>query len=163
MKLEIHNTTKWWIKKNNRTNKQTGFFLTKKNWKGWDAWEHVYNKEEWKEINWNIYKIQNIVCPFGWGCKIHRQLLCRGVRPPTNKCPGYGTKKSDSGVLVMLELWRMWGTPCLTSIPGQLWPRVVAPNRAVSTGQIKLNCDLILNWIAWNRTVLAFTCLKKKS
>ena len=22
-----------------------------------------------------------------WGCRIHRLLLCRGVRPP-NKCPG---------------------------------------------------------------------------
>ena len=25
-------------------------------------------------------------CPVGWGCRIHRLLLCRGVRPP-NECP----------------------------------------------------------------------------
>ena len=23
-------------------------------------------------------------CPVGWGCRIHRLLLCRGVRPPTS-------------------------------------------------------------------------------
>ena len=26
-------------------------------------------------------------CPVGWGYPIHRLLLCRGVRPPTNECP----------------------------------------------------------------------------
>ena len=30
-------------------------------------------------------------CPVGWGCRIHRLLLCRGVRSP-NECPGYDTK-----------------------------------------------------------------------
>ena len=28
-------------------------------------------------------------CPIGWGCRIHRLLPCRGVRPHSaNKCPG---------------------------------------------------------------------------
>ena len=31
------------------------------------------------------------LCPFGWGCRIHQLLLCRGVRPPPNECPGYDT------------------------------------------------------------------------
>ena len=26
-------------------------------------------------------------CPVGWGCRIHRLHLCRGVRPPLNECP----------------------------------------------------------------------------
>ena len=26
---------------------------------------------------------RNFTCPVGWGCKIHRLLRCRGVRPPT--------------------------------------------------------------------------------
>ena len=32
-------------------------------------------------IKWN--------CPVGWGCRIHRLHLCRGVRPPhtPNECP----------------------------------------------------------------------------
>ena len=36
---------------------------------------------------------QKIYWPVGWHCRIHRLLLCRGVRPPPhNKCPGYDTK-----------------------------------------------------------------------
>ena len=27
-------------------------------------------------------------CPVGGGCRIHRLLLCREVRPPPNECPG---------------------------------------------------------------------------
>ena len=45
----------------------------------------------------------------------------------------------------MLELWGMLSTPSLTSLPGQLWPGVVAPDRVPSMGQIELNCLLILN------------------
>ena len=51
----------------------------------------------------------------------------------------------------MLEFGRMQSTPSLPSLPGQLWPEVVAPDRAASMGQIDLNCVLILNWIIWNR------------
>ena len=39
----------------------------------------------------------------------------------------------------MLELWGMQSTPSLPSLPGPLWPRVVAPDRALSMGQIELN------------------------
>ena len=69
-----------------------------------------------------------IGCPVGWGCRILQLLLCRGVRPP-NECPGYDTKQSDGEVPVMLELWGMQSTPLLPSLPGPLWPRVVAPDK----------------------------------
>ena len=72
---------------------------------------------------------------------------------PTNKCPGYDTKQSDGEIPVMLELWGMQSTLSLTSLPGPLCPRVVAPDRILSMGQIVLNCLFMLNWIAWNRTV----------
>ena len=45
----------------------------------------------------------------------------------------------------------------LPSLRGLLWPVVVAPYRALSMGQMELNCVLKLNWIAWNRTVLTLT------
>ena len=45
----------------------------------------------------------------------------------------------------MLELWGMQSTPSLLSPPGPLWPGVVAPDWAQSTGQIELNCVLMLN------------------
>ena len=39
----------------------------------------------------------------------------------------------------MPELWEMRSTPSLPSIPGPLWPGVVAPDRVLSRGQIELN------------------------
>ena len=65
-----------------------------------------------------------------------------------------------------LELWRIRNTPSLPSLPGPFWPRVVAPDRALSMDEIELNsifesllfwhlnCVLMLNWIARNRIVL---------
>ena len=91
------------------------------------------------------------------GCRIHQLHLSRGVRhPPPNKCPRYDTNKFDDDVRVMLELWKMQSTPSLPSLPGLLWPGVVAPNRVLPMGQIELSCLLLLNWIAWNRNILTF-------
>ena len=74
-------------------------------------------------------------CPVGWGCRIHRLLLCRGVRPPpANECPEYDTKQSGGEVPAVLELWGMQSTPSLLSLPGPLWPGMVAPDRALSMG-----------------------------
>ena len=30
--------------------------------------------------------------PVGWGCRIHRLHIQRGVRPPPKECPGFGIK-----------------------------------------------------------------------
>ena len=38
----------------------------------------------------------------------------------------------------MLELWGMQSIPSFPSLPGPLWPRVVAPDHAPSIGQIEL-------------------------
>ena len=54
--------------------------------------------------------------------------------PPPNECPGYDTKESDGEVPAVLELWGMRSTPSLPSLPGPLWPGVVAPDRALSMG-----------------------------
>ena len=72
-------------------------------------------------------------CPVSWGCRIHWLHLCRGVRPPT-ECPGYDTKQSDGEVPAVLVLWGMRSTPSLPSLPGPLWPGVVAPDKALSMG-----------------------------
>ena len=61
-------------------------------------------------------------------------LLYRGVRPLPNECPGHDTKQSDGEVPALLELWRMRSTPSLPSLPGSLWPGVVASDRALSMG-----------------------------
>ena len=44
------------------------------------------------------------------------------------QCPGYD-KQSDGEVPAMLELWGMQSTPSLPSLPGPLWPGVVAPDK----------------------------------
>ena len=61
------------------------------------------------------------------------------VRFPTNERPVYDTKQSDGEVLAMLELWGMQSAPSLTSFPGPLWLRMVAPDRVLSIGQIEVN------------------------
>ena len=53
----------------------------------------------------------------------------------------------------MLELWGMQSNPLLTSLPGPLWTRVVAPDSVLSMGWIELNCVIMQNQIVWNRTV----------
>ena len=57
---------------------------------------------------------------------------------PSNECPGYSTKRFDSEAPVMLELWAMRSISSLPSLPGQLWPAVVAPDSVLSMGQIEL-------------------------
>ena len=44
----------------------------------------------------------------------------------------------------MLEFWGMQRTPSLLLLPGSLWLGVVAPDRTLSMGQIKLNSVLML-------------------
>ena len=73
-------------------------------------------------------------------CQLHRLHLCSGVRLPLNECPGYEIKQCDGEVPVMLELWGMRSIPLLLSLPGPLWPGVVAPDRVLSMSQIELNC-----------------------
>ena len=93
-----------------------------------------------------------------WDSRIQPLLLCRGVRlhPTPNECPGYDTKPSDGEVPVILELWVMRSTPSLPSLPVPLCSGVVASDRVLSMSQTKLNCVCMLNWIAWNRTILTF-------
>ena len=43
------------------------------------------------------------------------------------------------------ELWEKRSTPPLPFLPGLLWPRVVAPDRVLSMGQIELNRVLMIN------------------
>ena len=80
-----------------------------------------------------------------WDCWIRRLHLCRGVKLPRKEFPGYYSKQSDDEASVMPELWGMQCTTFLPSLPGSLLPGVVAPNMALSMGQIELNCMLMLN------------------
>ena len=56
----------------------------------------------------------------------------------------------------MLKLWGIQSIPLLLSLPGPLWPGVVASDRVLFIDQIELNYVLMLNWIVWNRTVYMY-------
>ena len=100
--------------------------------------------------NYCLFKFPKATnCSVGWGFRILRLHLCRGLKPAPchNECPDYNTKQSDGDVPVMLELWGIWSTLSLPSLPGPLWPRVVAPdrvrfmsNRTKLHTYAKLNC-----------------------
>ena len=84
-------------------------------------------------------------CPVGWGCRIHRLHVYRGVRPPTNECPGYDTKQSDGEVPAVLELWGIRSTSSLPLLPGPLWHGVVAPDKCPIYGLNRTNGILMLS------------------
>ena len=111
-------------------------------------------------IVWNktVFTFNSVHCPIGSNCWIHRLRLCRGKTTRLNECLGYDIEQSEGVGPVMLELF----THSLLSLTGPLWHRVVAPDRVLSMGQIELNCVWMLNWIAWNRTVLTLTVCKQK-
>ena len=92
-------------------------------------------------------------------CETVEYINCTSAEeynPPPNMCSGYDIKHSDSEVLVMQEIWGIRSTPLLLSLPGPLWFIVVAPDRVLCMGQIKLNCILMLNWIIWNKIIFTF-------
>ena len=70
--------------------------------------------------------------------RIHQLQFCKGVTT-LSECPGYNTKQSDGQVPVILELWGMWSTSSLPSLPDPLWLGVVAADRILSMRQIELN------------------------
>ena len=74
-----------------------------------------------------------------------------------NECPRYDTKQFDvEEAPVMLKPWGMRRTHLLRSLPGPLWPGVVAPDKVLFMSQIELKCVLMLNGIVWNRTVYMY-------
>ena len=54
--------------------------------------------------------------------------------PPATEYPRYDTKQSD----VLLELWGIWSTPSLPSLPVTLWPGDIAPDMVLSICRIEL-------------------------
>ena len=63
--------------------------------------------------------LQSLKAQGSGAVEIHPLHLCRGVRPPTNKCPGYNIKPSDSESPT-LDLWGMWSTSSLLLHPDPL-------------------------------------------
>ena len=58
--------------------------------------------------------------------------MANGIR--TGDPRGYDTKQSDGEAPIILGLWEMRSTPSLSSLPGPLWPEVVAPDKGLIYG-----------------------------
>ena len=73
-----------------------------------------------------------------WNKTVWHLTLCiaqsAGAVEYTDCTSGYDTKQSDGEVPEVLGLWGMRSTHSLPSLPGPLWPGVVAPDRALSIG-----------------------------
>ena len=77
-------------------------------------------------------------CPVGWGCRIHQLLLRRGVRLTRPQWVSWMWHKTIF-IAIASRFTLTWS--------GSTWEGpIYESNRTV----------LMLNWIAWNRTVLAF-------
>ena len=109
-------------------------------------------------LKYILFTFKNVYCPVGWSWRMHELHHSREVRYP-QRVSCMDLKQSNGDVPVMMTLWRRQSAISLPSPPSPLSPWVVAPDRALSLGQIELNCVLMLNWIVRNRTVLTFNCV----
>ena len=62
-------------------------------------------------------------------------ILQEGKTLLLNEGPGYGINQSVGEAPLMLG---MWSTASLPTLPGSVWPGVVAPESVLSMGQIEL-------------------------
>ena len=76
--------------------------------------------------------------------------------PTNNECPGHEIKQPDGEVEVILELWGMWSTLSLPSLPGSFLFEVIAPDTVISMVQIEQNCVLMLNWFFFKKRTVFF-------
>ena len=101
----------------------------------------------------------------GVSFEIHRLHLCRGLRlhPTPDESLEYNKKQSEGEAPVMVEIWGIRITPSLSSFPSQLWPWVVALDRALYMGQIELNSVVILTELFEIKVFLHLTVWKQKT
>ena len=71
-----------------------------------------------------VYLLSHFIC---WPCRLELQntptTSLQRDKTPATKCFGYDTKQSDDEAPVMLELWGMWSTPLLPSLPVHSCPK----------------------------------------
>ena len=92
-----------------------------------------------------LYSTSLHSCPVGSNCRIHRQHLCRGGRPPQTSIR-YMTLNNLMG-----RLQQCWSFgECIAPMSTRAW------SESTQQLQIEQNYVLMLHWIKWNTTVLTF-------
>ena len=74
---------------------------------------------------------RSAICSVGEGGRLHLWIRFNTL---SNEYPGYDTKQSDGEVPVMLGISGIRSTTLLPFLPGQLWPRMIAPDWDLSMG-----------------------------
>ena len=98
------------------------------------VWYHLWIEKILMLESFNFYLFNFVfylllLCfPVGWGCRIHRLHLSRGVRTPPP------TSVLDM-TLNNLMLWQMWVTSSLPFLPDPLWPEMVLFYQPLRSGQ----------------------------
>ena len=77
-------------------------------------------------------------CPSRLGLQNTPTASQQSGKTPPLSVQDMAYKHSNSESEVMLELWETRNTPSLPSLPGSLWPGMVASDRVRSIGQIEL-------------------------
>ena len=101
----------------------------------------------------NKYEMTNLFLQtlrLPWGCRIHRLLLCRGVRTPPLPM---SLDVTINNLMVRFQQCWSFGECGVSlhwqSLPGPLWPGVVPPDKGPIYGLNRINSILMLNWIVW--------------
>ena len=130
---------------------------------------HMHSRSQYRSVSESLFPTSGdriyarlisgmghfVYCPVGWGCRIHRLLLC-------NVCPEYDTKQSDGEVPVLLELWGMCNTPLIAIALRSTLAGLEAPDkdRVYRSNRTKL-WSLELNISAFKLSIHAkLNCLK---
>ena len=89
----------------------------------------LFNLKFWMNYNWFWPKIGTAQL-----AGVIEYINCTSAETPPHSLE-YDPKQFDDEAPV-LEIWGMGSTPSFPLLPGPLWPRVVAPDRILSMGQI---------------------------
>ena len=113
----------------------------------------------------------------GWGCRIYRLHLCRGVRfltPTRDLWPSWLGLQNTSTASPQRVSWIWhetiwWRDYSNEAFRNAEYPFIAIAPRSTLTwsgstwkvpmDQIELNCVLLQNWIVWNKTVFIFNCV----
>ena len=105
------------------------------------------------------------ICPVSWGCRIHRLLLCSGVRlPPPNECPDM----TLNNLIVRFQQCRSFvecRVPLYCHCSQVHWPGVVASDNGRASWWLRLSRVLVLRtkWTdgePWLRFCQALRCMQ---
>ena len=113
--------------------------------KGYSKLLRTLESEPHRRMQFNVISRNS---PVGWGCKIRRRHLCRGIRP-------FKTSILD---MTLNRIWLCSSSPSLPLLSGPLWPGVVIIVFFPFLDQIKLISHFVyMNPVNYAQTIYCNT------